>query len=177
MPGEKAELTASDYGKDDVNCLVFAVRPPRRTKLKLSCGMLRHHVKNSLADVGTMARLFGTAMSTASIRSVLEFRLAQIRSISARLTRLVERAIEDIPDSPDDCLNNLTTIEDEALDLIWKHEFNNTKTVPNPIVAYWTLHPRDKNRPFRHDVPERLAGPWRPIQTGPSATAPNGLSY
>lgn len=145
---ERTELPASDFSQDDIHCLVsrgFAFRAGN--KIKLSCRMLQQHAKASFLDAGTMARLFGRwDVYRASIRTVLELRLGHIRVVSKRLTRLVGRAIEDISESPDDCLNSLTSIEDEALDLIWTHEFGAAMTIPHPIVAYWTQRPRDKNQ-------------------------------
>jgi len=49
----------------------------------------------------------------------------------------VAQAIEDIPDFPDDCLNNLTSIEERALDLIWQREFGESKVIPQEILDYW----------------------------------------
>ncbi|MFQ5741358.1 MAG: hypothetical protein ACE5JX_20365 [Acidobacteriota bacterium] len=50
---------------------------------------------------------------------------------------LLARAIEDIPEFPDDCLNNLTSIEEGALDLIWQREFGAFKVIPEEILDYW----------------------------------------
>lgn len=94
-----------------------------------------------------MARLFGSWDDyQANIRSLLERRLAHISRFDERLYRLIERAIDDIPDYPDDCLNNLTGIRDCALTLIWQREFGSGACVPQNTVSYWTEHPRNAHK-------------------------------
>jgi hypothetical protein len=80
------------------------------------------------------------------MRSLLERRLAHINRFDDRLHHLVARSIEDIPEFPDDCLNNLTGIEERALDLIWLREFGSDRTIPKEIIVYWTTGPRDQNK-------------------------------
>ena len=93
-----------------------------------------------------MARLFGTWESYRSnIRSLLERRLAQTSHCDGLLVHLVSRVIEDIPEYPDQCLNNLTSIEERALDLIWKSEFGQSKIISPEIIGYWNkANPGDK---------------------------------
>ncbi len=98
-----------------------------------------------------MARLFGSWDDyQINIRNLLERRLAHISRFDERLYRLVERAIDDIPDYPDDCLNNLTGIRDCALNLIWQREFGVGMSVPPEVVTYWTTVPRIGNRLVQH---------------------------
>ncbi len=93
-----------------------------------------------------MARLFGAWDDyKINIRNLLERRLAHISRFDERLYRLVERAIDDIPDYPDDCLNNLTGIRDCALNLIWGQEFGIDMSVPQDVIAYWTGPPRSRH--------------------------------
>ena len=141
---ERGDLPIVDVGKDEQACLVekgFARQSGN--KLTSSCRMLQQHVKGASPDAGSMARLFGTWEDYKSnIRSLLERRLAQISCFDDRLHRLVARAIEDIPEFPDDCLNNLTGIKDCALKLIWQREFGSAMCVPQDVIAYWTVIPR-----------------------------------
>ena len=121
-------------GKEEARNLLargFAVRDDG--KIRSSCRMLEQHVRGSKPDRSTLERMFGTwhAYRT-EIRSILELRIKQIRQVNARLHRLVKRCLDDIPDYPDDCLNNLTSIEEVALD-----------AVPQDVISYWTQHPRD----------------------------------
>jgi hypothetical protein len=144
---ERGELLAADVGKDEGSCLLlrgFALRSGNR--LKPACRLLQVHVQATMPDAGTLARLFGTWETyKAEIRNVLELRLRQVPVFNHRLHRLVERSIEDIPDYPDDCLSNLTHVEDLALDLVWEREFGQSRQIPNDVVSYWTLHPRTKD--------------------------------
>jgi hypothetical protein len=98
-------------------------------------------------DSGSMARLFGSWDDyQINIRSLLERRLAHISRFDERLYRLVERAIDDIPGYPDDCLNNLTGIRDCALKLIWQREFGTGMCVPHDVMAHWTVIPRSQHK-------------------------------
>jgi len=144
---ERGDLPIVDVGKDEQACLLekgFAQQSGN--KLTSSCRMLQQHVKGASPDAGSMARLFGTWEDYKSnIRSLLERRLAQVSRFDDRLHRYVTQAIEDIPDFPDVCLNNLTSIEERAFDLIWQREFGETKIVPQEIIDYWEqVSPYDK---------------------------------
>jgi len=109
--------------------------------------MFEQHVRGAKPDTGTLERMFGTWEAYRNeIRSLLELRMKQIRVVNARLHKLVNQCLGDIPDYPDDCLNNLTRIEELALDIIWQHEFGAALTIPNHLVAYWTQHPRDSDK-------------------------------
>jgi len=136
---DRGNLLFADVGKDEKSCLIekgFALKSGN--KLKASCRMLQEHIQGAGPDAGSMARLFGLWDDyQANIRSLLERRLTHISRFDERLHRLVARAIEDIPEFPDDCLNNLTSIEERALDLIWQREFGKSKTIPQEILDYW----------------------------------------
>jgi hypothetical protein len=141
------DVPVSGVGKTELACLIergFA--RPIGSRLTASCRMLKEHIQGVEADVGSVARLFGSWEDyRANIRGVLERRLSHIRRFDDRLFRLVMLAIGDIPQSPDDCLNSLTNIEDLALDLIWQREFGQEKTIPQEIIDYWnSTNPADK---------------------------------
>lgn len=137
-----------DARKDERDCLIekgFAKKSGN--KLTASCRMLQAYIQDARPDTGSMARLFGSWDDyKANIRSLLERRLAHISRFDDRLHRLVARAIEDIPDFPDDCLNNLTGIRDTALQIIWQREFGPEMRMPQNLVSYWTENPRSNHR-------------------------------
>lgn len=143
---EKGELDTS-VGKEDLKYLEangFSVQIGK--KIRSACRLFSDHVKGEKPDAGTVSRLFGTWESYRNeIRSVLELRLNQIPVISLRLHRLVKRCVEDIPDSIDDCLNNLTFIEEESLKFVWRSEFGQTSVIPNDLIRYWTQYPREND--------------------------------
>lgn len=115
-------------------------------KIKPSCRMFQQHVQGSKPDTSTLERMFGTWDTYRNeIRSILELRIKQIRTVNARLHRLVTRCLDDIPDYPDDCLNNLTSIEEVALDAVWQHELDDDGKVPAAVISYWTQSPRDSD--------------------------------
>jgi len=136
---EHAALPFDDAGKDERDCLTekgFAKKSGN--KLTASCRMLQVYLRDTRPDAGGMVRLFGSWNDYQdNIRGLLERRLAHISRFDERLYRLVARAIEDIPNFPDDCLNNLTSIEERALDLIWQREFGESKVIPQEILDYW----------------------------------------
>jgi len=142
---DRGDLSSSEAGRLEAACLLekgFAGESGR--KLNAICRMLQRYLQGQGQDTGSMGRLFGTWDDyRANIRSLLERRLAQMSRFDDRLYRLVARAIEDIPDYPDDCLNNLTSIEERALDLIWQREFGESKIIPQETIDYW-----DKIDPF-----------------------------
>jgi len=145
---DRGDLLFDDAGKDERGCLIekgFARKSGN--KLAASCRMLKAYIQGAGPDAGSMARLFGSWEDyQANIRSLLERRLAHISRFDDRLHRLVARAIEDIPDFPDDCLNNLTGIRDTALQIIWQREFGPEMRVPQNLVSYWTENPRSNHR-------------------------------
>jgi len=145
---DRGDLLFDDAGKDERDCLIekgFARKSGN--KLAASCRMLQEYIQGAGPDAGSMARLFGSWDDyQANIRSLLEHRLAHISRFDDRLHRLVARAIEDIPDFPDDCLNNLTGIRDTALQIIWQREFGPEMRVPQNLVSYWTANPSSNHR-------------------------------
>jgi len=138
----------NDAGKDERDCLIEkGFSRKSGNKLAASCRMLQEYIQGARPDAGSMARLFGSWDDYQdNIRSLLEHRLNHISRFDDRLHRLVARAIEDIPDFPDDCLNNLTGIRDSALQIIWQREFAPEMRVPQNLVSYWTENPRSNHR-------------------------------
>ena len=110
-----------------------------------TCRLLSEHVEGTKAGASAVGQLFGKWESYRNeIRTILELRIKQIDMTSARLHRLVTKCLDDIPDHPDDCLNNLTSIEDVALDFVWEHEFGSGE-IPSELISYWTQSPRDRD--------------------------------
>ena len=99
------------------------------------------------AQGGSIKRLFGTPRDYESnIRELLEMRLSQIiRPVSTRLHKLVRDSIANLPDDPDDCLNNLTRIEELSLDMVWQVESDSNRMLPSSVISVWTLPPLDKD--------------------------------
>lgn len=135
-------------GREDRDAIIargFARR--ERSKLHCGCRLLRTHVQSAAPDSGTINRLFGNEASYhANVRDFLELRLSHFKVVDASLFRLVKQAIGDIPDYAKHCLNNLTHVEDEALDLIWRHEFGPNRQIPQETISYWTSPPASQNR-------------------------------
>jgi hypothetical protein len=73
-----------------------------------------------------------------NIRSILERRISQIPRFDDGLFHKVERCIEEIPQRPSDCLDNLSHIEDLALDVIWKRELGASRELTGHMVSYWS---------------------------------------
>lgn len=157
---EQDGLDKDRIGKEETRYLLargFAVREGAR--IQPSCRLLTQHVRGSKPDTSTLDRMFGTwAAYRTEIRSILELRIKQIRQVNARMHRLVARCLDDIPDYPDDCLNNLTSIEEIALDTVWQHEFGSDSMVPKSVISYWTQSPRDADNIIK---PMMDADDWR----------------
>lgn len=145
---ERKEMSTAGIGKAESNSLLEkGLASKSGNMLKPACRMLQSHIQDSGPQLGSLARLFGTWDEyRTNIRGLLERRLNHISRFDDRLYRLVERAIDDIPDYPDQCLNNLTGIRDRALRLIWENEFGQGMRVPPDIVTYWTEPVRNEHR-------------------------------
>lgn len=147
---ERGESTISSTTKEDrqeLHSRGFVTISAQ--KISSSCRLLERHIQGTGPDAGSMARLFGNWEAYQSnIRGFLERRLSYLNRFDDRLFRLVARAIEDIPCYPNDCLNNLTGIEERALDIVCQREFGAERRVPQTIVNYWTedLSPRSKDK-------------------------------
>jgi len=137
--GHKEEAnTASYFGFVQIN----------KNHAKLSCNFLREYLSGLVNESGSLVHLFKDNQSYKNnIRAVLEYRASQIPSIDHTLSRLINRAIEDIPDDPTLCLTTIRSIIDQSLDLIWDKEFNQSKEIPEDILENWRK--RD-----RHAVPD-----------------------
>ena len=110
-----------------------------KSMLQPTCRLIQEHVGAADPEFGALARLFGTWDEyAANIRGILERRIAQISRFDDRLFRMVEQGIENIPGYPDDCLNNLTHIEERALDLVWQHESDDEKCFLLQVISYWS---------------------------------------
>jgi hypothetical protein len=116
-------------------------------KVACSCRLLNRTLGQAVPDAGGMARLFGTVANYQSnMRGVLERRLAHLTRIDDRLRRLVELAIKDIPDHAEDCLNNLTHIQERALDLILRRELGDERILRHELLDTW--HWCDSSNPL-----------------------------
>jgi hypothetical protein len=145
---ENDEIENNLIGKEETRYLLargFAVRDGG--KIRSYCRLFEKHVLGAKPDTGTLERMFGSWEAYKNeIRTLLELRIKQIRVVNLRLHKLVSQCVGDIPDYPDDCLNNLTRIEELALDIIWQYEFGGAQTIPPHLVSYWTQHPRDSDK-------------------------------
>jgi hypothetical protein len=116
-------------------------------KLHLNCKLVARHVSGLGHSKGLIGDLFGKWEAyQANVRGLLERRLSQVPGFDATLCHMVAQGIRDIPSHPDVCLNNLTHIEDRALDLIWEREFGPERKIPSEVVGYWTEGQRSRNK-------------------------------
>lgn len=116
-------------------------------KVTKGCRLLEDFIKNRGHGSGSLEHIFGTYEEyQRNIRGFLELRLSQIHRFDDRLPRYVEFAIKRLPGDPDLALNDLTSIEERALDLIWQREFGSDKTIHSDIIGYWTKRPRDNDK-------------------------------
>lgn len=124
-----------------------------KSTLQHTCRLMQEHIGTSDPEFGALARMF-TAWDAyqQNIRGILERRIAQIPRFDDRLFRMVEQGIENIPDYADDCLNNLTNIEERGFDLIWEHEADAEKCFPSKVVSYWSEVTLKLQRDRRHRI-------------------------
>ncbi|MCD0458675.1 ATP-binding protein [Roseiconus lacunae] len=130
------------------------------SKLKPACKLIQEHVQASKGQQGGIKRGFATSQDYESnIRELLELRLSHAkRPVNNRLHKLVRQSISHLPDDPDDCLNNLTRIEELSLDVVWQFEANSDGQLPADVISAWTSSPCDRDR----TVKERMdSNDWR----------------
>jgi hypothetical protein len=134
--------------------------------LQSTCRLLEHHVRGTAQEYGTITRLFGDwSAYRSNIQSLLERRLEQISNVPENIKRFVALAIERLPDEPDIALNNLTGIEESALDIVWGREAGSNRELPPDVIAHWTSSPRDSQRLISNMMRQDS---WRiPFDRGP----------
>lgn len=166
---ENGEIPLVNTGREERDVLIEkGLARMSGNKLTPGCRMLEQYLKGTNPDTGGIVRLFGTWNSyQANIRNLLERRLDQITKFDDLLHRLVARSIEDIPEYPDHCLNNLTGIEERALDLVWQREFGAEKVVPLEILDYWNrVNPTGRAVDSLHNQPQAKIPQDRTNQCG-----------
>jgi hypothetical protein len=153
---ENDAVEEDQIGKEELRYLVergYAKQEGK--KVRVACRLLSRHVQGERNSISSFERLFGTWEAyRIGIRTLLEMRLNQIRMVDTRLHKLVRTSLQEIPDSPEDCLNNATKIQERALDLIWQHEFGGARELPQELIEYWTKAPRDKDWEVRRRMEE-----------------------
>jgi hypothetical protein len=137
---ESGSERISDLPKPEKSALLdHGLARQEGSMLVPTCRLIEKYVGAAEPEFGALSRLFGTWEGYAeNIRGILERRIAQISRFDNRLFRMVEQGIENIPGYPDDCLNNLTHIEERALDLIWQHESDDERCFPPQVISYWS---------------------------------------
>jgi len=145
-------ITETAHERSELTQKGFAILSAN--SLKVSCRLLERHIQGAGPDAGSMARLFGDEEKYKSnIADLLRRRLAHVGVVDQQLHRYVEIAIGLLPDDPEPALNNLTSIEDRALDIVCQREFGPGRRVPQSTVDYWTLPPRDNDSMVRTRIP------------------------
>lgn len=145
---ELGELTLSDVSREaQLSLTSQALANSSGAKIRPTCELMQQHIKASKGQDGGVKRSFGTTTNYESnIRELLELRLSQIqRPVDNRLHKLVKQSISHLPNDPDDCLNNLTRIEELSLDVVWMFEAEKG-SLPNDVVSAWTKSPGERDR-------------------------------
>jgi hypothetical protein len=89
-------------------------------------------------EASSLVRLFGTPDGfNLNFKGVLERRIAQIDGLDATLKQFLERAVKDLPDYPIVFLSNVRGIVDQAFDLIWRAELEESRRIPSGWMAIW----------------------------------------
>lgn len=138
--------------------------------IRPSCRLLDRYLEAVGPETGSHARLFGTwGDYQSNITEVIKRRLSHICQSDERLYRFVEIAVGLLNSDPDSALNNLTSIEERALDIIWMRECDSNKKIPDSTVRYWTEPARKGHRIVREmmesDDFEIPADRWKQLGT------------
>jgi hypothetical protein len=139
----------SEYAHSDANELLekgFGTKSGNR--LHVGCRLLSQTLEASGAGSGSIASLFTDIEAYQhNIVVVLQRRLAHVGRFNPRLHRFVEIAIGQLSQDAESALNNLTSIEERALDEVWGRE-SEDGSLPNKVVNEWTKPKYADNRIF-----------------------------
>ena len=159
-------ITTSSVGRQDIELLrSMGLTTPSGNQLRSACRLLERYIDGLGEDAGSLVRLFEDYDSYQSnIRSVLEHRLKQVTGIDQMLHRYINKAIEDIPDYPEVCLQNIRGIIDCALELIWNVELGSDKEIPSEWFDYWSKRERGGVDMFARTFPKKRGYQIRLLQ-------------
>ena len=119
------------------------------------CRLLENYIATLSNDIGSLTRLFSQSNEYEdNINSVLELRLNQLSSIDSKLKKKIQRLIEDIPNDPEDCIENIRGIIDRSLDLIWLAEFGVEKEIPAGWFNDWRIR-KENIEVFNNQFPHK----------------------
>jgi hypothetical protein len=133
------QTTTSKWLNRDIELLVergFVARQGA-DRLHRPNKLLTQFLPSSDAADGSLRRLFGSENDyLLNARAALELRLGQLASLDTSLERSIERGLQDLPDYPENCIQNVRNIVDRALELIWSVEIPDRK-IPEDWTNYW----------------------------------------
>lgn len=159
-------LTTSEVGRSDIELLQsMGFAAPSGSHTRPGCRLLEKYIEGLGEDAGSLVRLFDDVDSYQdNIRGVLEHRLKHVTSIDHSLHRYISKAIEDIPDYPEVCLQNIRGIIDCALNLIWEAELGPNKEIPSEWFDYWEKREKGGVDMFARSFPTRRGHQIRLLQ-------------
>ena len=104
-----------------------------RDGLRSSCTLMAAYARQRTDEVAYLNRLFGRPdRFNQNIQGMLELRLDGIANqADPRLVGFVEKAIRDLHPNPDTAAMWMRSVADTALDLIWKAELAEDKSLPD----------------------------------------------
>jgi hypothetical protein len=136
---EEKQIATAKWPNRDVELLVergFVVRQGA-DRLHRPNKLLAQFLLGADTADGSLRRLFGTENDyLLNARAALELRLGQLASLDTSLGRSIERGLHDLPDYPENCIQNVRNIVDRALELIWSVEIPDRK-IPEEWFNYW----------------------------------------
>jgi len=128
-------------------------------KASAGCRLLEHYIKNQGDNSGSIVRLFSSWDDyQGNIRGLLELRLGQLTSLDKSLRKFLQRAIEDIPEHPKDCIYNIRWIVDKALELIWNAELGTDKIIPKEWFVEWQYNGESGLDKWNNQFPVNIRG-------------------
>jgi hypothetical protein len=134
----RRELLASGLASEEGN------------KISISFRLMAEMLKGREDTTDAVSRLFHSWETySENITKVLKRRLSQIRTFDERLFRFVSLSLDLLEQDAETALNNLTSIEERALDVIWQRECGPDRCVHPDVISYWTESPRMQHKRVR----------------------------
>ena len=143
----------------DLQCLAergFVIKSPSGPK---ACNrLLERHLEANSESAGISNLLSSPEVWRANMRQFLERRHALVASKDSRLNRYIRRAIEDLPDDPDQCMRSVRGIVDSALDDVFLAELGPAREIPAAWLDEWDYDHEKLDDTWRREFPKDQRG-------------------
>ncbi len=140
--GELLEVKESDirdFPPLDVEPLILRGLAVRNgSKLRASCRLVNDVAASEGLSYGYLKRAFGDPETFApTSKRAIAIRLSSLQGLDERLRTHLHRCLEDIPRDVGNCMNQLRSVFDRAIDLLLEAELGSDLSLSNELTDPW----------------------------------------